>query len=139
MLKLSYITLTLSIVALLIIGCSGGASNPAMPLDEPAPTLPERQPESQRVLWGMWNICFDTTKLTVTIEPIRNAQKHFNITHMVTPPACDDCLKIKVNSFNPVTRILNADVTLRNPTKLSARDIRGSIRNGHAELRKGIL
>ncbi len=123
--KAIHVALTLSILALLVIGCSDRGGESAT-----APDVPDLSPvaanaDSQRMLWGMWNIHFDTAELSVTVEPIRNTQAHFNITDMLLPPACDDCLEITVNSFDPVTRILDADVTLRNPHSISGYDVRG--------------
>ena len=118
------------IILLLIgfsLGCSGTVGNPAQPEGLNIPAFPQRDSNSnsQRQLWGMWDIYLDTENLVATAVPARDIQAHFNITQMVTPPACNDCIKLIVNSFDPVTRILDVDVTLRNPSSMSARDVRG--------------
>ncbi len=73
----------------------------------------------------MWDIRFDFATKQVSLEPVRNLEAHFDITEYLVPPACDDCVSINVNSFDPVTRILDADVILRNPYDLAGFDVRG--------------
>jgi len=77
------------------------------------------------MLWGVWQFSYDESSNELTPIPLREAYVHFNVTPMVLPPNCNDCLKIKVNSFDMVTRILDADATLRNPTQLTGHDVRG--------------
>ncbi len=95
------------------------------PSDDSDIPAPMKETESNRSLWGIWNISFDPASLEVVIEPIRNPQVHFDVTNLLLPPACDNCIEIKVNSFDPVEHILDVDVTLRNPTQLTGYDIRG--------------
>jgi len=121
-------------ITLFALGCSGTGMNPLAPIDNPGEADPGittgdpdpiREPVSERVLWGLWNVTFDAAMMEVVIVPERNAQAHFNVTNMILPPACDDCFAITVNSFDPVTHILDADVTLRNPTPIGGYDVRG--------------
>ena len=124
-------TLILFICGVLILtGCSGGVSEPVG-----VPGIPEvkgvespiSEDGSQRSLWGVWDIVLDPVSESVIIEPVRYAKVHFNITEMITPPICDDCLTIFVNYFDPVEHIYDVDVTLRNPTLITARDVRGIV------------
>ena len=114
----------------LLLGCSNSGGNPAVPNNEPPVPVYGLTPEASQtapshVLWGMWSIHLDLGNQAVTVEPLRETETHYNVTDMLLPPACDDCIKIKINSFDPITRILDADVTLRNPTKLTGYDVRG--------------
>ncbi len=124
------ILVTISLLAL-ITGCSGSALGPVAPDALPAvtqtPVADRRETEagSNRVPWGLWSIAFDPWANSVSVEPARELAAHYNITDMLLPPACNDCLDIAVNSFNPVTRIMDVDVTLRNPTPVAGRDVRG--------------
>ena len=124
-------TVTLAIATLLAIGCSSGnvgILTPDETIDESSCSeIAEfsSNGDSERLLWGIWAIGFDTGEMAVTIQPLRNLQAHFDITYMVTPPKCNDCITVTVNSFNPATRILDADITLRNPCQVSGRDVRG--------------
>ncbi len=106
---------------LLATGCSGGATEPISPPVEPIAAVFE----SNRVLWGMWDISFDTEALTVDVMPVRNAGAHFDVTGMVLPPECDDCISIYVQSFDEATRILIVYVALKNPSNITGYDVRG--------------
>ena len=115
------------IIALTIMAYSGCSGSPN-PIDtgmteEDAPI--ERTRNSDRMLWGVWELHFDQTEMSVSAKPLRTAMPHFDITDYILPPACDDCFSIGVNGFNTTTRILDADVTLRNPLAITGRDVRG--------------
>ena len=77
-------------------------------------------------LLGIWDIRVDLAGLTAVPVPLRDVQMHYNITGAVAPGICPDCLNIKMISFNPETRVLEADVTLSNPFMDAARDVRGA-------------
>lgn len=117
--------ITLLVVMLVVAGCSGDSIST---IDVPGITHEtgiRDEPASERMLWGVWDIHFDTENLTIDVVPLRDMQKHWDVTSMITPPACDDCMTLEVNSFDPVTRILEADVTLRNPFQINGYDVRG--------------
>jgi len=119
---------TMGIICLLpTAGCSGAKGDSILPKpeDESIIQSPEKEAQSERMLWGMWEFSYDESSNELAPRPLREAFAHFNITPMLLPPNCNDCLKIKVNSFDTVTRILDADVTLRNPTQLTGYDVRG--------------
>jgi hypothetical protein len=121
MMRLIHCLLLMTALVFILAGCSNSQTSSVIPDAE----VNGEDRESQRVLWGMWNISFNLDEMTVDVEPIRNLQAHFNITDMVTPPECYDCLEIHLNSFDPVTRIMDVDVTLRNQFGISGRDVRG--------------
>lgn len=125
MLDLARLSVTVSLIALITIGCSSGSANPTVPMNSDGSAISENAPGNNRALWGIWNIRLDASQPEFVIAPARYATAHFDITDWLLPPDCDDCLKIEVNSFDPVTRILDADVTLRNPTHLTGYDVRG--------------
>jgi len=129
----------------LLTGCGAGGSNPVSPdgiINESDLELGmtsgmfengvsgnqsahTSQPDSHQVLWGIWKLSFKRSDMVVTAVPIRNAATHFDITDMLQPPDCDNCLEIQVNSFDQVERILDVEVTLRNPFQISGNDVRG--------------
>ena len=109
------------LLLLLAIGCSGGVTGPVSPPIEPVAGACE----SNRVLWGLWDISFDTEALTVDVMPVRNAGAHFDFTGMLIPPECDDCISIYITSFDEDTRILIAYVSLKNPSSITGYDVRG--------------
>ncbi len=106
------------------VGCSSGAADV---LSAPAVERPchESAIESGRYLWGIWGFFIDPLELTAKPVMCRELNAHYDITGMLLPPDCDDCLGININSFDPVTRILDVDVTLRNPTAITGHDVRG--------------
>jgi len=124
--NLVFFTVTLGVLCIILAsGCSGANGDSASPLDSPIIQAPEKEAQSGRQLWGAWQFSFDESTNELTPIPLREAYAHFNVTPFLLPPDCDDCLKIKVNSFDTVTRILDADVTLRNPTEITGHDVRG--------------
>ncbi len=122
----SFINAMMFAAILLVLGCSSvNNSNPATMMDDANAYVISADSDSRHMLWGIWNIQFDESGLEAVVEPIRNAQAHFNVTSMITPPACDDCVGIAVNSFDMVNRIIDVDVTLRNPYQINGHDVRG--------------
>lgn len=127
------VTLMILILGVLFLSaCSNTRDNIVTPGDDFAGLGTQMPPQgekdasiSERCIWGYYNLVFDPETLTVTAVLNREATAHANVTPYVTPPACNDCVKIKVNSFDTVTRILDADITLRNPTLMSGYDVRG--------------
>ncbi len=117
--------LMLLLATSMVLGCSGSGMNPAEPADAPDLSSDADAPGSNRMLWGIWEVGFNPVTSEIAITPTRNALAHFNITDWLLPPNCEDCLKISVNSYDPVGGLLDADVTLRNPTQLSGYDVRG--------------
>ncbi len=115
--------ISLLFLSVALIGCSGGSDNAMQPgmADVPA----SKNPNCERIFWGGWEVWFDIERLTADVRSIRYPGNHFNITGMIKAPGCDDCLDITVISFDPETRILDADVTLRNASPYAVRDVRG--------------
>ncbi len=112
-------------LTLLIYGCSSsGFDSSLLPAQEENPVL-SKEMQSARVLLGVWDLYLDLSTNSVKVEFIRNGSIHVNVTQMVQPPQCMDCLTIVVNSFNPSTRVMDIDVGLRNPTGISGYDVRG--------------
>ena len=121
-----FFTLTIATLCLIFAsGCSGANSGSASPVDNPAIPSPDKEAQTGRMLWGVWQFTFDESTNELAAIPLREASAHFNVTPFLQPPNCTDCLKTKVNSFDTVTRILDVDVTLRNPTMMTGFDVRG--------------
>lgn len=115
---------TFALLIFLLLGCSNGYGKPVLPDEKPDVITLQEWNSSGRVLWGLFNLYFDEEKLETTIGPNRNAQLHFNITPLFQPPICYDCVTILLNSFDPVTRILDVDLTLMNPYPIDGYDVR---------------
>jgi len=109
------------------LGCSSGGSTPATTNLQLESCPSEGFDGSSRMLWGIWEMQFDPATLEITFKLTRNAQTHYNVTSMLVPAVCSDCISGVINSFDPATGFLDADITLRNPTILSGYDVRGII------------
>lgn len=124
--RLSIIILVVSMV--LLAGCSGGPTVPDTPQVENIQTQPEvnidplpvieNPGEMNHQLWGTWQAVIDTVTKTVSIEPFRDAEVHFNVT-----PYLPD-IYITINSYNPVTGIVDVDVKIDSRVNLDGHDVR---------------
>ena len=113
------------LIIISIAGCSA-SEYVILPSEDSDISSTEQQEEnSYRSLWGLWNFFVNPVDMTATAIPQRIAEPHFNITGLIHPPNCDDCIEINVNSFDPVTRILDVDVLLRNSLNKDGYDVRG--------------
>jgi len=110
-----------------LLGCSSNSLNPADPASQKGELYDVRLPQGDgpHVLWGAFKFYIDPDNLSVEVIADRAADPHVNVTQYAIPPACDDCLKIKMKSFNTETRIGEMEVTLRNPTTFTGYDVRG--------------
>jgi len=124
----SSLKLALLVAALLSIiatGCSNRGGTLQPPLEALDQSDYRGQSTYNHALWGIWEIRYDISALRADVAPARELMVHFNVTDYLLPPACNDCLKFNVNSFNTTTRIMDVDVTLKNPTALTGHDVRG--------------
>ena len=107
------------------VGCSGAKGDSVLPNNEPLIQPSEKEAQAGRVLWGMWQFTFNESTGELTPIPLREAYAHFDITPMLLPPNCSDCVEIFIWHLDPVTHILDVDVTLKNPTAITGYDVRG--------------
>ena len=63
--------------------------------------------------------------LIATFLPDREAAAHWNVTPMLMPPACADCVIIQVLEYKPAQKSVKLKVTLKNPSNFTAYDVRG--------------
>jgi hypothetical protein len=128
------------LLAMLIIGCSGGGGNPVIPgdnspppTDEPNPPADDPGPPAERTLWGMWDINFDQDNMTVTMEPVSGVTSMFE--DGIDPgiiSASLNSVNADVKEYHPSTRVLELDVKLHNPHNQGAYDVRGVVYNDDA-------
>ena len=69
-------------------------------------------------LIGMWTMELDSESMNITVESSRDSATQWNITGMIPTPT------FALLSFDPISGILNVDATVKNPTSLSAYDVR---------------
>ena len=129
MFRLHFSILIISVVVLLL-GCSSNSGNPVTPSTE-GNNLPgvitSGSSQTGHELAGVWTINFDPISQNISMEPFRDAAYHYSALWYLLPPNCADCIQVHVNSWNPTTNIIDADVTLKNPYILIAYDVRGIV------------
>ncbi len=121
-------TLVLGVVlalSFLFNGCSGNPADLTSPSQTEEVDYRAETYQSGHVLWGVWNFQFNPATLEIAAISARQLAPHFDVTQMIEPPACNDCIKLKVTSFKPAQQMLGVDVTLKNPSGLNGYDVRG--------------
>jgi hypothetical protein len=110
------------IIALMVIltsfGCSAGKDIAMPSADTP------RQPESGHVLWAAYDLSWDGVSEKPAIVENRELQKHYNVTDGIKPYT-----QIDILNWDPVGRIVTAQVTVENPTGLDCYDAWGILTN----------
>ena len=109
--------------AVLIIGCT----NPPMSPQISAPKLAGNPGAPSHISWGQWDISIDPENGIATSAPVRNAEKHFDVTTWLNPPKCADCLQTIITEWDPATRIADLTMVLKNPTTLTGYDVKAVI------------
>lgn len=125
--------ISLSIIAFMLIaaGCSGDTITPITPdnqiCDFTIPVSDNSETNSNRTLWGMWTVDFNVESMdflsiskgmSLQAEPSRELSAHFNITSLIPTPG------IVVNSYDPLTNIVDVDFTISNPYSINGYDVR---------------
>jgi hypothetical protein len=114
------ILVVLTVICLMMFGCSGSVSN--NPATVP---LPERMTDTDgHALWGLFRIYIDPSIPSVDIVPLRQASMHANVKPYLNPPSCNDCVTL-VPTGPYSGNILPVNITLKNPTPLTGYDVRG--------------
>ena len=113
----------LLIGAMLGLACSGG-STPT----QPATDGPSHEVTSDsHVSWGIFDVQFDLEEGTAEIVWNRQAEIHANVTSVVTPPKCYDCMLITGAYYDMNALIFYLEIYMSNPTNLNGYDVRGVI------------
>ena len=118
-----YAILVLMLLIAGAVGCSSQSDNPYVPNDG-ASELRLNEGSSSRGILGMWQVSIDPSTLDAAVIPLRAADIHYDVTVMVLPPACPDCLSVEPQGINSLTQILDVDVVLTNRYQQDAYDVR---------------
>ena len=110
----------------LMFGCTGSGSDlPVSPDPVPAyPEFPVVQNHTRSIL-AAGKINFDFDNLTAEFIPSRTLETHYNVTPLLNPPKCSDCVDIDILQVDPVQKFVKVEITLTNPTALTGYDVRG--------------
>jgi hypothetical protein len=111
------------LVLLLIVvgGCSGSKSNSVTPPDDfilSEIPLYGNDSDSPREFLGSWTMELDPAAKTADITPNRDLNMHFNVKSFLPAPV------IIFNSYNPVTQIVDVDLSVHNSSMIDAYDFR---------------
>jgi len=116
----TFLQLFIVLAVAVVIGCSSSSSNAVLPGgDSDILNINQNEitkEESGRELWGVWRMKFDFEAGSVAVEPIREVT-HYQIRSLLVP-------SIHINSFNPVTQIVDVNVTFNNVYQLDGYDVR---------------
>ena len=104
-----------------LFGCSSSGKSPVVPAGSSQADIPfvadNSVPEGTELM-GAYTAEFDLANLSAQIMPDRDLATHFNVTSYLPAPT------IHINSFNPTTHVVDADVTINNTTTIIAYDLR---------------
>ena len=120
----STIFLSLVILFTITIGfaCSSNSSQPVMPTDSCAdfvlPVMQDDTINTSRNFLGAWKLNFNSQAMEASITPNRDVTMHYDATMMLPAPL------VHIQNFDPITGILNVDVTITNPFQFSGYDLR---------------
>jgi hypothetical protein len=102
-------------------GCSSNNANPIAPMNsDEHNTIPVAQISDgiNHQILGSWTANFNLESLACEVTSSRDTSGHHNVTDILPPPG------IIVNSYDPLTGIVDVDVTISNPTPLTVYDVR---------------
>ena len=125
------------VLFLLLQGC-GKNENPVAPQSDYSGTQTvladsQKTVQSNRYLWGIWDVRISGDRETVEIIPDRSSTMHFNTVRLMEEVPCTTCIVIIIKQFIPPD-ILSVDFRLQHPfpgpMNLTAFDLRGIIING---------
>jgi hypothetical protein len=116
----------LFILAVLVAGCAGSAAKD--PIVPPGPVIDRASGETNRHLWGIWDVYISADRETAEIVPLRSADMHLNALRLLEVAPCKTCLTI--NNVHPIgISKIEADLTLTHPypglLKYTGFDVRG--------------
>ncbi len=122
------------VMAIFLSGCSHSSQGDAI-LPSNFPTSPDSGQSTPLInlpatapghhLAGIFDLKIDLNAGEIKAVPLRETEIHFNVTDMLLPPNCYDCLGIVVKDIDFTARCIKVEVSLKNPTDILIYDVRG--------------
>ena len=112
------------ILIVLLAGCSSGTSDSlTAPDSDSNKNLPSAEAEdnSSQGFLGSWTMELDPNSLTATLVEDRTIAPHFRTFGYIPAPS------LQINSFDPMTEVIDVDVTIHNTSPFSGFDLRAII------------
>jgi hypothetical protein len=124
------LVLTIALTIFLQTGCGSGNRAPLTPQESRQPatgaSTQSTHPADIRS-WGTWMIhCVDpsgTTPASVEAVPLRAGEAHFDVTNLLRPPLCTNCMHVELVTHEGTDWTIKASLT--NPTIQTAYDVMG--------------
>lgn len=113
------------VIPLVMMSCAHSTNFQDLEFSESA----VKQNHSGHITWGEWYVELDPETGKSSVVQERNNEAHFNVTSFLNPPKCDDCLKVIIAGWNPVSRIADVTIVLKNPTQLTGYDVKTVLSN----------
>ena len=105
--------LIIPLIAVLLASCS--APDPIVPDQEGSIAAKEKSTnDSPRWIWGSWRFHVPSDHNSISIAPVRNAARHFNVKILLEQSPCDNCIWIK-NFKNNGDGTVYITVSIRHP------------------------
>lgn len=121
MLRITALSLVLAVVlAVTFLGCSKNSINPVESSSNQElnfPDIPVSEFQSNRNPIGFYSMEIDPENLTATVVPDRENSGHFNLTGILP-------VTVSINSYDPFSGVLDADVTVLNSYNYDGYDLR---------------
>jgi hypothetical protein len=113
----------IALSAIFCFACSNSALNSTVPdsnqyISDEIPIFSVSDISSDRIPAGMWEMAFDSSSMDISISPSRLVTGHMNVKAYIPAPS------VQVISYDPLTGIVEADITFQNPTSLNVFDFR---------------
>jgi len=113
-------------LVIIMSGCSGGSPGPVVPGFD-SPGLTGASDTTGHSIWGAWEFEVNPDTLDVTVQKMRNAEIHFDVTSFLIPPSCVDCINLEVIDVDLSQFLFSVRVILKNPTPVNGFDVRGIV------------
>jgi hypothetical protein len=121
---------------LIIAGCSAGNASAVTIADNPNIDASITESNGNRTIIGIWDLNLNPES-GVKISENRDLMAHLNVTSLLSPPGCSDCLTIGFISFDPSSNVYSFNVSIKNPTSnITAYDVRGTLLFSPSDNRK---
>ncbi len=120
--RIFYPAVFICMLILTLAGCSSGhSSHVTYPDDTSDYSLADSNTQSDspnHKLLGAWNVSFDLENLSAEISQSRECKGHYDVTQYLPAPL------ITINSYDPLTSIVDVDLTVFNTSDISGFDVR---------------
>ncbi len=104
------------------LACSGGDS-PTVPGTPDLTT--QLDSVGNHHVWAVFDLVFDVETETAEIVWKRTAEGHHDVTYLMQPPQCFDCVMVTGSWWFPVKREIHVQLKFKNNTGLTGCDVRG--------------